>query len=295
MVETAEAPLFAGADFPVPVGWTPTRAEGVAAVEALALSDPEGRERRIACDAIVLGVGAIPCIDLLAAAGCRTVFDGARGGFIPELDGAGRTSIAAIQAVGDCAGVWAEKTEDRRIAEEEGVRAVRLEAHARPVAAPDLAAYRMDWVRRVVLGADGPAAPHVCRCEEVTAREILEVRPPRYLGAQRETRNDRSLASLLGRGPPSPDQVKRLTRAGMGVCQGRRCREQVAALLALSAGVELGEIQLASYRAPVRPLPLSAWAATPEPAAMSAHWSAWFGIATQARPYWEIETEDNNG
>ena len=123
MVEKAEAPLFAGADFPVLIRHTPVRAEGVAAVEALALSDPEGRERRIACDAIVLGVGAIPCIDLLAAAGCRTVFDGARGGFIPELDGAGRTSIAAIQAVGDCAGVWAEKTEDRRIAEAEGVRA----------------------------------------------------------------------------------------------------------------------------------------------------------------------------
>ena len=28
------------------------------------------------------------------------------------------------------------------------------------------------------------------------------------------------------------DQVKRLTRAGMGPCQGRRCREQVAALRA---------------------------------------------------------------
>ena len=295
MVEQAEAPLFGGADFPLLIRHTPVRAEGVAAVEALALSDPEGRERRIECDAIVLGVAAIPCVDLLAAAGCRTVFDGARGGFVPELDAVQRTSIAAIQAVGDCAGVWSEKTEDRSIAEAEGVRAARMEAQTQPVVAPDLASYRMDWVRRVVLGADGPAAPHVCRCEEVTAREILEVRPPRYLGAQRETRNDRSLASLLGQGPPSPDQVKRLTRAGMGVCQGRRCREQVAALLALGAGVELGEIQLASYRAPVRPLPLSAWAATPEPAAMSAHWSTWFGIAAQAQPYWEIETEDDNG
>lgn len=80
----------------------------------------------------------------------------------------------------------------------------------------------------------------------------------------------------------------------MGVCQGRRCREQVAALLALGAGEGLGKIPLASYRAPVRPLPLSTFAATWEPAAMSAHWSTWFGIATQAQPYWEIKTGETD-
>ena len=294
MVEQADDPICADADFPLLERHTPVRAEGRAAVEALVLSDPDGREQRIACDAIVLGTAAIPCIDLLDAAGCQTVFDGARGGFVPVLDEAQRTSIAAIQAVGDCAGVWAEKTRDRRLSEAEGVHAARLEAHRRPDVAHDLAAYRIAWVRNAALGADGPAAPHVCRCEEVTAREILEVRPPRYLGAQQERRNDRSLASLLGQGPPNPDQVKRLTRAGMGVCQGRRCREQVAALLALGSGEELGKIPLASYRAPVRPLPLSTFAAASEPAAMSAHWSTWFGIATQAQPYWEIKTAETD-
>ena len=54
-----------------------------------------------------------------------------------------------------------------------------------------------------------------------------------------------SLAALLGDGPPNPDQIKRLTRAGMGACQGRRCREQVAALLALGGGVPLSAIPLA--------------------------------------------------
>jgi len=287
MVECAEAAIAADPAFPVLTRHVPIRVEGAEAVEALVLSGPDG-DVRLACDAVVLGVAAIPTIDLLDAAGCKTVFDGRRGGFVPLLDAAQRTSIPGIQAVGDCAGVWADKTRDRRIAEAEGVRAARLEDVSGVETGPDLAAYRLGWVRDTVLAQDGPAAPHVCRCEDVTAREILEVRPPRYLGVQRETRNDRSLASLLGQGPPSPDQVKRLTRAGMGVCQGRRCREQVAALLALGAGVDLAAIPLATHRAPVRPLPLAALGATPEPEAMAAHWSTWFGIPAQAVPYWEI-------
>ena len=286
VVEQADAAICTDPDFSVLTRQTPCRAHGRERVTALALSDPTGMEIHIECDTVVLGVAAIPVIELLDAAGCRTAFDGAHGGFVPVLDAAYRTSIPAIQAVGDCAGVWAEKTRDRRIAEDEGARAARLESGAPPAAAQDLAAYRLAWVRGAV-SADAT----VCRCEEVFAREILEVRPPRYLEAPRDARNDRSLAALLGHGPPSPDQVKRLTRAGMGVCQGRRCREQVACLLALSAGVPLADIPLASHRAPVRPLPLSALAAMPEPASMGAHWDTWFGIPTQAVPYWEIASD----
>jgi hypothetical protein len=130
---------------------------------------------------------------------------------------------------------------------------------------------------------------YVCQCEEVTAREILEVRPPRYLGWPGSKRNDNDLRSLLGEGPPNPDQVKRLTRAGMGLCQGRRCREQVAALLALGAGVPLAEVPLATYRAPVRPLPLGLAADTSEAPAMAEQWEVWFGIPSQWQPPWEIE------
>ena len=112
---------------------------------------------------------------------------------------------------------------------------------------------------------------------------VLEVRPPRYLGVTSDRRNDRSLRSLLGDGPPNPDQVKRLTRAGMGACQGRRCREQVAALLALGAGTGLADVPLAGYRAPVRPLALRLAGDANEPAAMSAEWDTWFGIPAQYR------------
>jgi thioredoxin reductase len=259
-----------------------------------------GDERAIPCDGIVLAVGATPVVDLLDALGCEIAFQPERGGYAPVLDGEQRTSRPGIFAAGDAAGIWADKTLDRAIAEAEGRRAAAaiLRESGVPAAgdgagraAPpqpdhDIGAYRLAWVRASVIEAR--AEFHVCQCEEVTAREILEVRPPRYLDWQNERRNDRSLSALLGDEPPNPDQIKRLTRAGMGPCQGRRCREQVAALLALGAAVPLSSIPLAGYRAPVRPLPLSVAGQIPESAEQAEHWDTWFGMHAQWRPFWEV-------
>lgn len=257
----------------------------------------------IACDLIVLGVGAVPMVDLLDAAGCRLAFDAARGGFTPVLDADGAaTSIASILAAGDCAGIWPSKSRDRTIAEAEGRRAAALAAAAlgldaevpAPGEAPaapayDIGAYRKDWVRASVIEA--PSEPYVCQCEEVTAREILEVRPPRYLDWQAADNRERTLSSLLGEGPPNPDQIKRLTRAGMGPCQGRRCREQVQALLALQSGAPLGAVPLAGYRAPVRPLALAAAAPREEDPAFGEQWDSWFGMPRQWVPFWDVDEE----
>ncbi len=301
IVEQAAAPLEAG-DRAVSCASAIRSAEGAAGVESVTLAGPHG-EIRIECDTVVLAVGAVPVIELLDALGCRIVFDGGRGGHVPVLSAGGRTSVAQVYAVGDCAGVWPAKTRDRAIAEAEGRSAAAHVAASLgqpgvdlpeppdvPAGGHDLAAYRLGWVRGVVVAATGE--PHVCRCESVTAREIVEVRPPRYLGAGSDGRNARDLSTLLGNGPPNPDQVKRLTRAGMGVCQGRRCREQVAALLALAGNVALGAVPLAGYRAPVRPLPLALAAASPESPAMSAHWDTWFGMPSQILAPWEIASDE---
>jgi thioredoxin reductase len=279
-------------------GRAPKRAEGASAVTALVVSPvgPDGipvagEETAIACDTVVLGIGAVPVIELLDALGARIVFDAARGGSVPVLDGMQQTTVPGVFAAGDCAGIWAEKTLDRDIARAEGRRAAAGEA-VLPIDAPgaayDLGAYRLAWVRASVLETEGTA--YVCQCEEVTAREILEVRPPRYLGWDgAKRRNSRDLRSLLGDAPPNPDQVKRLTRAGMGVCQGRRCREQVIALLALATGEAYGRIPAATYRAPVRPLRLTlAATASQESAAMARHWDTWFGMPSQYLPPWDL-------
>jgi thioredoxin reductase len=288
---------------PVLLGHVVREAVGREGVEAALISGldrdgrPTGEETRLPCDGIVLAVGATPMIDLLDAAGGAVAFRPECGGYAPVLAEGRRTSLPGVYAVGDCAGIWAAKTQDPRIAEAEAACAVaQIAADGRAVpsgapaapAAPDydLSAYRLAWVRASVVEAR--AEFPVCQCEEVTAREILEVRPPRYLDWRAERRNDRSLAALLGDGAPSPDQVKRLTRAGMGPCQGRRCREQVAALLALGAAMPLSSIPLAGYRAPVRPMPLTMAAPVPEDPEQAEHWDTWFGMHAQWRPFWDV-------
>lgn len=116
----------------------------------------------------------------------------------------------------------------------------------------------------------------VCACEDVSAGDLRALRPPRYLGAAGPQ------AGLGALGAPNQDQVKRLTRAGMGPCQGRRCRESVHGLLSQDRPAPL-----ASHRAPLRPLPLSVLAALEEDPALRANWTGWFGIAAQWLPHWE--------
>jgi hypothetical protein len=50
--------------------------------------------------------------------------------------------------------------------------------------------------------------------------------------------------------------VKSYTRAGMGLCQGRNCQRQVAAVLARRSGLALQEVAAMTPRPPVRPIPL---------------------------------------
>jgi hypothetical protein len=101
----------------------------------------------------------------------------------------------------------------------------------------------------------------------------------------------RTLEDLAADGPVNQDQIKRLTRACMGPCQARRCREQVAMILALATNTPLADIPLAGYRAPVRPLPLKVLADMEEAAQMSAGWDVWFGIPTQWIPYQDIGSD----
>ena len=73
----------------------------------------------------------------------------------------------------------------------------------------------------------------VCRCNEVTRGEILEA---------------------IREGARSVDEVKRMTRAGMGICQGRTCGRLVAQIIHQETGLPMAEIGLSRARPPVRPV-----------------------------------------
>ncbi len=78
----------------------------------------------------------------------------------------------------------------------------------------------------------------VCRCEEITVGEVLDA---------------------IRRGARDLDAVKRMTRAGMGLCQGRTCSVLVRHLLKWKTGKDDPELPPATTRSPVRPIPSRAF------------------------------------
>ena len=54
--------------------------------------------------------------------------------------------------------------------------------------------------------------------------------------------------------------IKRVTRAGMGLCQGQTCQELVTRLLAEELGVKPNEVEPMTARGPVRPLRMDVFA-----------------------------------
>jgi hypothetical protein len=120
----------------------------------------------------------------------------------------------------------------------------------------------------------GGADVILCQCESVTRGEFLAVEPPRYLKAS--LRAPKSHLTAATAGPRIDlDLAKRMTRVGMGHCQGKRCRDEAALMLAERFGISLKEIKPASYRFPVRPLDMELIAAPDGDAYTRGLWQNW--------------------
>lgn len=294
-------------NIPLYTGHAVRAAKGGLEVEAALLTavgskgDPiAGSDRLVPCDTIVLALGAVPNIELLDILGCKLEFRSELGGHVPLVDATGQTSVPGVYAVGDCAGTHDEKLSDAARAVSEGRRAglaaaISLGAAGDIADAPlgtlkrplEIHSYWQRWSNAEVAASGWDV--HVCQCEEVSRAELADLRPPRYLNWSPAKNAGHDLKRLASESSVNQDQVKRLTRAGMGPCQGRRCREQVQMLLSAVTDTPVGEIPRASYRGPVRPLPLSVLANFEESAAVRDNWVAWFNIPSQWTPHWEID------
>ncbi|WP_242613705.1 FAD-dependent oxidoreductase [Herbihabitans rhizosphaerae] len=174
-----------------------------------------GTERRIAVDAVCVGYGFTPQLELAVAAGCRL-----RDGFV-EVDAAQATSTPGVFAAGELTGIGGAK-----LAAAEGT--VAGTAAAASVEVPRAA---LRAVRQGRIFADGLAAAHpiqdgwrtwltddtlVCRCEEVTLAGLCDALDRhRALGVR---------------------TLKLTSRVGLGPCQGRVCGRNAAELAAGHTG-----------------------------------------------------------
>jgi NAD(P)H-nitrite reductase large subunit len=75
----------------------------------------------------------------------------------------------------------------------------------------------------------------ICRCEEVTQAEIR---------------------AAIQSGLTTLNEIKRFTRAGMGLCQGKTCRHLVAGILSRETKENPSKLLPSTYRPPVRPVSL---------------------------------------
>ncbi|MGH2585007.1 MAG: FAD-dependent oxidoreductase, partial [Dehalococcoidia bacterium] len=260
---------LADAGVPFPLCHTVREAQGAAEVERVILAEVDdqdglrGDEISVEADALCVAIGRQPAVELAYLAGCAMSYDEAAGGVLPRHDADGRTSVEGILVAGDLAGAHDQRFLDPGITEKSGrIAAItaaealgKLDAAAAQRMRAEAGAGSIHPHPRALSqnGHDGfPSAWHraaeafagddliVCRCEEVTRGELL--------------------AAIDLVGVEHPDEVKRVSRAGMGLCQGRGCRPLVAGLLATRGGQPLATLPLASYRPPVRSLPLSALA-----------------------------------
>jgi len=234
------------------------RAEGRDRVEAVVHAAVDrswrviaGTEERVAADTLCLGYGFAPSVELLRLAGAAFADDEDRGGPVVKVDEWMRTTAPGVLAAGDGTGV-----EGSLVAVDEGriaglgaaldLGALTPEQAARAAAPIRRRLARRRAFRRALehMHAVGPgiyelaadADTVICRCEEVTRAQL-----------------DAAIAASSDLGV-----VKGLTRAGMGLCQGRNCQRQIAALVAARHGRRIAELEPATPRLPARPLPLAA-------------------------------------
>ena len=73
----------------------------------------------------------------------------------------------------------------------------------------------------------------ICRCEEITLGEIKEA---------------------IAQGARDITGIRRRTRAGMGLCQGRTCEGLILRLLRQATELEQGQLQPNTARPPVLPV-----------------------------------------
>lgn len=230
-------------------------------VHDVAIADDGGKKRvsfkagttsrTIEADIVALHEGVIPGQQAGRMIGCDHFWDESQAAFRPRTSENGLTTVDGVWIAGDAGGISGaisaeiggalsgyeilealgnpiDAEAQRRIAqlrnEKRSHRAIRplLEKIYRP--------------RSEILHP--PANVVACRCEAVEVGQIRDL-----------------AARGLG-----PNQIKSLTRCGMGPCQGRNCGPTVSMTVARQQGKSLDEAGYFNIRPPLKPLPMDSLA-----------------------------------
>jgi NADPH-dependent 2,4-dienoyl-CoA reductase/sulfur reductase-like enzyme len=215
-----------------------------------------GGSEELPADLLLLHQGVVPNINLANAIGCAQRWDEAQLAFVPTVDDWGASSVEGVAIAGDGAGIAGARAAEARgrlaalhVAHVLGRLGAAARDRAAAPARAELARYSRgrSFVDAMYRPADAFRIPSgdtiVCRCEEVTAQQIVET---------------------VKLGCTGPNQMKSFLRCGMGPCQGRLCGLTVTELIARERGVAPGEVGHYRLRFPIKPIPLGELAALPQ-------------------------------
>ncbi len=208
-----------------------------------------GTARTVAVETVCVGYGFVPSVELSRLAGCEHRYDPLLGGWVPIRGEDMETTASGVYVAGDCGGVAGSF-----VAIEEGRIAGIAAARALGCLSPEEARRRMAPMRERLAGLlrlrqalDEISRPRaglyelakddtiLCRCEEMTLGEIK---------------------TALAEDIKDLNELKRMTRCGMGNCQGRMCGPALQEIVAQSKGVTPAEIGALHPRPPIRPVPM---------------------------------------
>lgn len=215
---------------------------------------------RIETENVLLHHGVVPNVNISVAAGCATRWDDRQAAWTVDVDEWFRSSQPGISVVGDGANIGGAVAAEHAghlaaLGALEHLQKIDTQTRDR-LARPHLSAYKSELRLRPFLETLFRPPQHfrvpdrddavICRCEEIT------------LGRVRE---------LARSGCTDPNQLKSISRCGMGPCQGRMCGHTVSELLAQLQNKPVGEVGYFRLRPPIKPLQLNelaALASTPE-------------------------------
>lgn len=216
----------------------------VESVEAIA----DGKKLNFSVELLLLHFGVIPNTHIFRLAGCTMQWNAEQRYWYPACDNWGRTNFERIFAAGDGAGVsgaLAAEYKGQLTALEVSRCLGIIPAYERDdLAEPILKALNHDALPRPfvdALYAPGVSGSYftddtvLCRCENVTVADVRQA---------------------VSEGVHEVNEMKIVTRCGMGPCQGRMCGPALAEIIAAELDVTPDQAGLLTIRPPLKPVPL---------------------------------------
>lgn len=211
----------------------------------------QGKEKIIPAEALAVGYGFVPNVELLQMAGCGLEYDVEKGGWIAVTDDRLETCVSSIYAAGEVTGIGGalKSVNEGQLAalsvREQIGDISTAQAEARRSRLLKERKHHMDFVRRFnglyripsAAYEDIPDETIVCRCEDVTVGDIK---------------------SAVKMGLKTPAALKLAVRTGMGNCQGRTCGPILFDLLGGLGGLSPSELRPLTVRPPIKPVSIGA-------------------------------------